>query len=163
MATRFVRALAMAVLGFVTVGRGSIAQGEPRTERSPENALEVRETLPELPDLRLTFPSFAKRFTFGALAPSRFDSTLPLWEAKAHWLEWDKLSLLTMGGVREALELDCRLLCEPFIERSLGTALRLFPTGIADDNRNDLAGSGDLAFQPGREFTRWEISLGGPL
>ena len=145
------------------MGPGSIARGEPRTEQSHENGLEVRETLPELPELRLTFPSFAKSFTFGALAPSRFDAAMPLWEAKAHWLEWNNVSLLTMGGVREALELDCRLLCEPFIERSLGMALRLFPAGVADDNRNYLAGSGDLVVQPEREFTRWEISLGGPL
>jgi hypothetical protein len=163
MATRFVRALRLAALGFAIMGPGAVARGEPRSEPTHANGREGRETLPELPELRLTFPSFAKSFTFGALAPSRFDSAMPLWEAKAHWLEWDKLSLLIMGGVREALELDCRLLCEPFVERSLGTELRLFPTGIADDNRNYLAGSADLVFQPGRQFTRWEISMGGPL
>jgi hypothetical protein len=143
----------------VVAGSLGIAHAQPVARTNPR----VPETLPELPRLLLTVPLAPKTFSFGALPQRRLDSSESTWMAEAHWLEEDGVSLLTRGAAREALELDCRQLCQPFIERSIGTELRLSPSGASADAQSYLFGSGDLVLLPGRRFTRFELGLGGSL
>lgn len=75
-----------------------------------------------VPHFELRLPFFEPlRFSFdGATAPGYETLRLPTFHEDATWLERGPLSLHSVASVQPAFELDCRLVCAPVLESSVG-------------------------------------------
>lgn len=82
--------------------------------------------LPPVPELKLQFPVKPQHFSFtGAEVGSYANGPLRLFRAESVWWQAPKLQLLTFGAGERAVELDCRLLCQPVVAEVLAAEARL--------------------------------------
>ncbi len=93
--------------------------------------------LPPVPELKLRFPVQPLRFSFtGAEVGDYQSGPLRLYRAESVWLETPRFKLLTFGAGERALELDCRLTCQPVVQAVLALEGRLSvpsPTPMLQD------------------------------
>jgi hypothetical protein len=85
-----------------------------------------RTTLLAVPELRLQWPIAPLQFTFtGAELSGYRNGPLQLFRAESLWLRTPTLQLLTVSRAERAFELDCRVTCQPIIQRSFDLEARL--------------------------------------
>lgn len=122
-----------------TILTEQIASAEPGAQAEPSAGAQAGPRRPLLPvpnRLTLTWPvrplSFAYR---GWDAGTSATGPLLAFEARSTWLQSGRLSLATTTAALPALELDCRLTCQPVLQRSAGVEARvqLYSGAVARD------------------------------
>jgi hypothetical protein len=82
--------------------------------------------LPPLPRLQLTWPVAPLGFSFSQQEVGGYAiGPLQLFRAEALWLETPALRLLSVASAERAFELDCRLTCQPVVQRALALEARV--------------------------------------
>jgi hypothetical protein len=93
---------------------------------SPSLATLRHQNLPVVPQLQLTWPVAPLQFAFSQMEVDGYASgPLQLFRAESLWLRMPAFQLLTAGGAERALELDCRLTCQPIVKRILDLEARV--------------------------------------
>lgn len=106
----------------------SHAQNAPTPSVAPTTSakeLPIFRVLPPVPNVQLRFPVMPLRFSYSALVLDSYIKPLELYRAESLWLQTPQLSLLTIGSQSRALELDCRLTCQPVVTHSVALEARL--------------------------------------
>jgi hypothetical protein len=92
----------------------------------PPIATSTLVALPPVPELRLSWPVSPLRFTYTQSEVTGYaNGPLQLLRAEALWLDAPGLQLVTVGSQERAFELDCRLGCQPIVQRQLAFEARL--------------------------------------
>jgi hypothetical protein len=83
-------------------------------------------SLPAVPQLRLSWPVAPLQFSFSEVEVTGYaNGPLQLFRAESLWLKVPGLRLLTAASAERALELDCRLTCQPIVKHSFDFEARL--------------------------------------
>lgn len=81
--------------------------------------------LPPVPELRLQFPLRPLSKTFYQSELHGFAADLQFYRLESLWLDTPRLQLLSAASSEQALELDCRLTCQPVLQRAVDFEARL--------------------------------------
>jgi hypothetical protein len=147
----------LALLAFTAATATAHAE-RPVSEAGADLSLDVPQRL------ELTWPLAPKRMSFSAseyLPP--LGAPVQLFEADAVWWESGPLSIRTFGRVQEAFELECRLVCEPVIEQSLGLEARLELGSAGVISEAHLFARSELVVMPQPQSYRFKLGIGGLL
>jgi hypothetical protein len=121
------RAALASLVGVALLGVALTADGaEPELSRPtfPDD-LASRGLADTMPPLRLTWPMpLAFSFT-GHESVAYADGPLSTFRAEAIWARRGPFALESFASAERSVELDCRLSCQPVLERSFGIEARL--------------------------------------
>ncbi len=147
-------------------------RAEPKSAADPAGADTLGHELPALgPRLELRWPLSPQRVSFSLAQPiASADGPLQPYAAEAVWWSSGPLSLRSFDRVQQSFELDCRVTCQPVLERSLGVEARLELGGGGVVPETHLFARGSLVQTPAalaavapRNFGRFQLGLGGQL
>lgn len=88
--------------------------------------------LPQVPELRLHWPVQPLGVSFSQGELKGFAADLQLYRLEALWLESPRVQLLSAASTERAFELDCRLTCQPVVNRAVELEARLKLPGLGE-------------------------------
>jgi hypothetical protein len=147
----------------VSVASGASADEPLVTSVETEGPRLTRPSLlPPAPRLQLSWPIQPLSFSFHGSEQGNYAAgPLRLFQTEATWLRLGRLSLVTTSAAERAFELDCRLTCQPIVNRSVAVEgrLQLFSTRAVPEahafaryeTRWSDTGSASSSFSPARD------------
>jgi hypothetical protein len=111
----------------VSVASGASADEPLVTSIETEGPRLTRPSLlPPAQRLQLSWPIQPLSFSFHGSEQGNYAAgPLRLFQTEATWLRLGRLSLVTTSAAERAFELDCRLTCQPIVNRSVALEGRL--------------------------------------
>lgn len=129
-----------------------------------EGAVLGDELPPLMPRLQLTWPIAPQRLSFDLSRPIlSADGPLQPYHYQATWWRSGPLELLSFQSVDQSFELECRLTCQPVIERSWGAEARYHLGGSGAVPDPYLFARRAVVLSPLKTEGRLLVGLGGQL
>lgn len=103
-----------------------VAPARAQNIAPPPATAHARPVLPPVPQLRLNWPVVPLQFSFSEAEVAGYaNGPLQLFRAESLWVDAPGLRLLTAANAERALELDCRLTCQPIVKHSFDLEARV--------------------------------------
>jgi hypothetical protein len=157
------RAVFASLVGIALLGVALTAEGsEPPLSRPvlPDDVASWGSS-DAMPPLRLTWPMpLAFSFT-GHESIAYADGPLSTFRAEALWARRGPLALKSFASAQQSIELDCRLSCQPVLERSFGIEARLDLGSMGALRDTHVFLRGGVVATPWRRSMKLDLGYGG--
>lgn len=100
-------------------------QGHAQTVVQPLLVAPSLAPLPKVPELRLSWPMRPLQVTYTESEVTGYVAPLQLFRLESLWLQTPRFQLLSATTAERAFELDCRLTCQPVVNRAVELEARL--------------------------------------